>query len=223
MKYTGHSSPVGLPLQSAHEATRPANSSPLIGRALRWDNWALLQQVVRDVGFEDDKVRMEKAKTAIEVENLRTWEIQTWRVLGRTEDGWYEDNEVNWDNAVQVFSHTLRKQKGVELLNDGQICSLHVLGLGCNYAERVGEKVSAKRKRGGMTEFSGVWIMERTDRYLYRETGRSFLRGCWRLETELRTCGGKRGLSPLARSVDDDNVRSSQAYSYRIRMHKSLH
>jgi len=65
-------------------------------------------------------VRMEKAKSVWEVDDLDEWVVYMWSVLGRMETGWIESDEEKWDEAVKVFGEEIRRQEGVEDLGGGK-------------------------------------------------------------------------------------------------------
>lgn len=111
-------------LLGAHHATRPADSLPLVGGAVKWEDGTLLRQILKDGGFQDDNIQIRRARAVIAVDDLKAWESQTWSVLGRTASGWLLGDEESWDNAIHVFSDALEKEDGVELFNEGRSARL---------------------------------------------------------------------------------------------------
>jgi len=105
-------------LAAAHAATRPAGSRELVGGAARWVDGTLLRKSMEGGGFKG--VRMEKAKSVWEVDDLDEWVVYMWSVLGRMETGWIESDEEKWDEAVKVFGEEIRRQEGVEDLGGGK-------------------------------------------------------------------------------------------------------
>jgi hypothetical protein len=41
-----------------------------------------------------------------------------WSTPGRMESGWIESDEERWDEAIRVFEEEIRRQEGVELLDN---------------------------------------------------------------------------------------------------------
>lgn len=105
-------------LKAAHDATRPEGSGDLVGGASRWMDGTLLKLCLENGGFEN--VSMEKGSAVIEVEDLERWKTGMWSALGKTEKGWIESDEENWDRALKVFDETLKKQDGFYLEADGK-------------------------------------------------------------------------------------------------------
>jgi SAM-dependent methyltransferase len=105
-------------LVAAHAATRPEGAGELVGGAGRWVDGRLLGTCMEEAGFEG--VRMVKARSVWEVEDLDVWVSATWSILGRMESGWIESDEERWYEAVKVFGEVIRRQEGVELLGDGR-------------------------------------------------------------------------------------------------------
>jgi SAM-dependent methyltransferase len=106
-------------LGAAHAATRPAGSGELVGGAARWVDGVLLRKSMEGGGFEN--VRMEKAKSMWEVEDLDEWVVYMWSVFGKMEEGWIGSDEQRWDRAVRVFGEVIRRQEGVEELGGGRV------------------------------------------------------------------------------------------------------
>ena len=109
-----------------HAATHPAGSGELVGRAARWIDGTLLRKNVEGGGFKN--VRMLKAKSVWEVEDLDEWAVSRWSLFGRIEKGWIESDEGKWDEAVRIFGEVVRRQEGVEDLGGERA---RVTGLCC--------------------------------------------------------------------------------------------
>ncbi|KAN0099209.1 S-adenosyl-L-methionine-dependent methyltransferase [Hyaloscypha variabilis] len=105
-------------LAAVHAATRPEGAGELIGGAGRWVDGRLLGRCMEGAGFEG--VKMVKARSVWEVEDLDVWLVVMWSMLGRMESGWIESDEDRWDEAVKVFGEVIKRQEGVELLGDGR-------------------------------------------------------------------------------------------------------
>ncbi|KAE9374924.1 S-adenosyl-L-methionine-dependent methyltransferase [Stipitochalara longipes BDJ] len=105
-------------LAAAHAATRPKGAGDLVGGAVRWIDGRLLRRCMEKGGFEC--VRMLKAKSVWEVEDLDVWVRVMWSMLGRMESGWIESDHMRWNEAVKVFGKVIRNQEGVELLGNGR-------------------------------------------------------------------------------------------------------
>jgi len=78
-------------LAAAHAATRPEGAGQLFGGAVRWVDGNLLRRCMTEGGFED--VKMLKAKSVWDVEDLDVWANVMWSMLGRMENGWIESDD----------------------------------------------------------------------------------------------------------------------------------
>ncbi|KAM3069222.1 hypothetical protein ACMFMG_010738 [Clarireedia jacksonii] len=110
--------PHRMPMLAAHNATREPNSEALVGGAIRWVDGTLLRSSMEKGGFKD--VKMWKARSVSEIEDLGVWVEYMWSVLGRMQSGWVPNDEKHWGQALKVFGDSLKNEPGVELLENGK-------------------------------------------------------------------------------------------------------
>jgi SAM-dependent methyltransferase len=110
--------PHRMPMLAAHNATREPGSEALVGGAIRWVDGSLLRSSMENGGFKD--VKMWKARSTSEIDDLDAWVEYMWSMLGRMQSGWVPSDEERWDRALEVFGDSLRNQPGVEVLENGK-------------------------------------------------------------------------------------------------------
>ncbi|KAH6910484.1 S-adenosyl-L-methionine-dependent methyltransferase [Coprinopsis sp. MPI-PUGE-AT-0042] len=106
-----------IPFQSAYELVR-AKKIPT-GPLAVWHDGQHLQKVMRDAGFKQEDMKMERHEAWLEVkrQDLREWAEKIWAYMAGVA-GWVEGDEEKWDQAVDTLTESLLVQPGTEITDD---------------------------------------------------------------------------------------------------------
>ncbi|KAJ4402610.1 hypothetical protein N0V91_007149 [Didymella pomorum] len=98
-----------VPVRAVHEHIRPGKPFPT--PVVAWHDGKHIQKVMRDAGFKEEDVRVERsdAWAVVERSGLREWAEKSWAYLGGIA-GWFEGDEENWDRAVDKLVELLLVQ-----------------------------------------------------------------------------------------------------------------
>ncbi|KAJ4334085.1 hypothetical protein N0V87_007138 [Didymella glomerata] len=106
-----------LPVRAVHEHIRPGKPFPT--PVVAWHDGEHIQKVMRDAGFEEQDIRIERsdAWAVVKRGGLREWAEKSWAYLGGIA-GWFEGDEENWDRAVDKLVELLLVQSGTVVEGD---------------------------------------------------------------------------------------------------------
>lgn len=105
--------PHDLPLKKAHTTTRGQEAAPL---RIQWGGDLLAEKFVRDFylsgGFEEEKIDIRQFSMPHRLPDVKVWAEGLWSFLGDTKEGWSQEDEVKWDEAVQTIVDEVKKSDG---------------------------------------------------------------------------------------------------------------
>lgn len=106
-----------IPIKTVHESIRPGKPFPT--PVVAWHDGQHIQTVMKEAGFAEDKIRIEKsdAWAVVKRSGLRQWAEKSWAYLGGIA-GWFEGDEENWDRAVDRLVELLLVQPGTVVEED---------------------------------------------------------------------------------------------------------
>jgi len=106
-----------LPVRAVHEHIRPGKPFPT--PVVAWHDGKHIQKVMRDAGFRQEDMRIERsdAWAVVERSGLREWAEKSWAYLGGIA-GWFEGDEENWDRAIDKLVELLLVQPGTVVEGD---------------------------------------------------------------------------------------------------------
>ncbi|OIW26549.1 S-adenosyl-L-methionine-dependent methyltransferase [Coniochaeta ligniaria NRRL 30616] len=110
------------PVRAASRATRPGGT-PVPRQGLdRWARTEHLRGLVRESGFEKDKIREVQADVHVTTSEVTRYAAMLWSFIGGTgPTGWLESDEENWDRAVEIVKEQLRKTEGYKEIDGGKL------------------------------------------------------------------------------------------------------
>ncbi|KAF2729060.1 S-adenosyl-L-methionine-dependent methyltransferase [Polyplosphaeria fusca] len=106
--------------RAAHRETRGGGEAlPALKRG-DFDEEAL-RRLLGGSEFGAEGLRWSQVREDMVVEDLRQWVTAAWSLLGQTGRGWLEEDEGNWEKAVEVMLQTVEEWEGYEKLADGSV------------------------------------------------------------------------------------------------------
>jgi ubiquinone/menaquinone biosynthesis C-methylase UbiE len=108
-----------LPVRAVHEHFRPGKPFPT--PVVAWHDGQHIQKVMRDAGFNEQDMRIERsdAWAVVKKSGLREWAEKSWAYLGGIA-GWFEGDEETWDQAVDKLVELLLVQPGT-VVEDNEV------------------------------------------------------------------------------------------------------
>jgi hypothetical protein len=70
-------------------------------------------------GFEGSKVHISTCDIFEKVRDLRWWLTALWGYIGQRNDGWKQEDEARWEEAIEVLVKTMEMLPGVTKTDDG--------------------------------------------------------------------------------------------------------
>lgn len=106
-----------LPVRAVHEHIRPGKPFPT--PVVAWHDGKHIQKVMRDAGFKEEGMRIERsdAWAVVKRSGLREWAEKSWAYLGGIA-GWFEGDQEAWDEAVDKLVELLLAQSGTVVEGD---------------------------------------------------------------------------------------------------------
>ncbi|KAF9700613.1 hypothetical protein EKO04_001884 [Ascochyta lentis] len=106
-----------MPVKTVHELVRPGKPFPT--PVVAWHDGQHIQQVMKEAGFKEDKIKIEKsdAWAVVRRGGLREWAEKSWAYLGGIA-GWFEGDGEMWDEAVDKMVELLLVQPGTAVEGD---------------------------------------------------------------------------------------------------------
>lgn len=106
-----------LPVRAVHEHIRPGKPFPT--PVVAWHDGKHIQKVMRDGGFKEEDMRIERsdAWAVVKRSGLREWAEKSWAYLGGIA-GWFEGDEEAWNQAVDELVELLLVQPGTVVEGD---------------------------------------------------------------------------------------------------------
>lgn len=106
-----------LPVRAVHEHVRPGKPFPT--PVVAWHDGKQIQKVMRDAGFKEGDMRIERsdAWAMVKRSELREWAEKSWAYLGGIA-GWFEGDTESWDQAVDKLVELLLVQPGTVVEGD---------------------------------------------------------------------------------------------------------
>ncbi|XXH04313.1 hypothetical protein Hte_010727 [Hypoxylon texense] len=88
-----------------------------------WYGGEQVQKAMLETGFDESRMRVERYSTKVRIEDAKRWCEIGWSICGKPEDGWTQEDEDTWDEAIRLAKETLVAglwyQRGEEDENTG--------------------------------------------------------------------------------------------------------
>jgi ubiquinone/menaquinone biosynthesis C-methylase UbiE len=109
------------PIQQASRETRPPGA-PVPRQGLnKWSNPDFLASVVEAGGFTKEKLSVHQCEYFVTTPEFHYFCTLLWSFIGgTTTEGWSQEDEQRWDEAVEIVKRELIKTKGFKMLDDGR-------------------------------------------------------------------------------------------------------
>lgn len=106
-------------IKAAHLATR----GPKAKLGLAYDPEWLKQEKLNDFlvagGFEEGKVQISTCEVFEKAKDLKWLMTALWGYIGQRNDGWTDEDEKKWDQAIDILVKTMANSPGVTIKDDG--------------------------------------------------------------------------------------------------------
>lgn len=91
--------------------------------ALDWGGDWYLQSKLKDFmlsgGFKEQNIKISTSDVFLEIKDLKRWAIILWSYLGARNDGWHQEDEDKWDEAIEIMVQEIERSPAYEKKSDG--------------------------------------------------------------------------------------------------------
>jgi SAM-dependent methyltransferase len=120
----------GEPIKRAHLETRGPDVAFPMAMPEHWYHQDALKNFFTVGGFKEDNIKIKTCDVYIEAKDLRRLMSATWSFLGARTDGWYPEDEENWDKAVDILVNDIKAGPFYSKLPSGNISLRMVANIG---------------------------------------------------------------------------------------------
>lgn len=90
-------------IKAGHLATRGSNAKLGLAYDPEWFKQEKLKDFMVAGGFEESKVHISTCDIFEKVRDLRWWLTALWGYIGQRNDGWKQEDEARWEEAIEVW------------------------------------------------------------------------------------------------------------------------
>jgi ubiquinone/menaquinone biosynthesis C-methylase UbiE len=112
--------PYAAPMKAAHAATRDKDVALPFVIPEVWSTPTYLKDVLHKGGFLESKIKMSVSDVYMDLKDIQELATIVWSYLGIPGGGWTENDEWNWDKAIDVFVEVLEKGGNYQKLESGE-------------------------------------------------------------------------------------------------------
>lgn len=70
-------------------------------------------------GFEEQKIKISTSDVFLEIQDSNRWATILWSYLGTRDDGWHQEDEDRWDEAIEIMAKELESSPAYRKNSDG--------------------------------------------------------------------------------------------------------
>lgn len=111
--------PVLEPIREASRVTRPGGILPAWNSFEQWTDPAFIANIVEAGGFERGAISVQQREMVVNIGDFNRHTTLVWSMRGMPSNGWTEEDEERWDDAVEIVRREMRKTEGFKILDDG--------------------------------------------------------------------------------------------------------
>ena len=106
-------------VREASRSTRAGGVLPAWDSFEHWQDPSVIAGVLEEAGFDKATVKVVQREVFAEVGEFDRHVALTWSFRGMPSAGWSQEDEVRWDEAVEIVKREVRKSEGFQIREDG--------------------------------------------------------------------------------------------------------